>query len=230
MKEALEMTLLYPTLPLSVLLAFVLIYWMVSATGLLGDHGDHGVGHHGDPGVDFTHHHHHHHHHAGEHVGMSAWMDKLGFSSVPLTILVSIFVLFMWIITYAIHSTFLSGASDVVRWTVGSVVLVGSFALAVIPASLFIIPIRWLIQKFSVSSSEERNIRGHEGDVVSPFVSASEGRVSVSSSAQGAVMVLPARSLSGQRYPLGTPIVVVDYDEEEKVCRVVSKDEFLSDK
>lgn len=214
MREALEMTLLYPTLPLSILLAFVLVYWVISATGLLGEHGDQDFG--GD-------------HHLSDNVGLAAWMDRFGFSSVPMMFLLSIIILFMWVLTYAVHANFLADASDTTRWTVGTIVLVGSFVVALVPAALVLVPLRWFLRKFSVSTTEERNIRGHEGEVVSPQVDGEGGRVSVSSSAQGAVMILSAKSLSGGVYPLGTPIVVVSYDDQEKCCQVVSRDEFLSD-
>lgn len=227
MKDAIEMTLMYPTLPLSILLAFALIYWVVSATGILGDHGDHGLGgdaaHHGDPGMDLS-----HHAHLSDSAGLAGWMDRFGFSSVPLVFLASLMVLFMWVITYAIHSSFLADVPDGVRWGVGTLVLLGSFLLALVPVALTLIPLRWFMRKLSISTTEERDVRGHEGEVVSPVVDAQGGRVSVSSTAQGAIMVLPATSLSGGTYPLGTAVVVVSYDDQSKSCQVLSKEEFQS--
>lgn len=214
MRQALELTLLFPTMPLTILLAFVLVYWVISATGMLGDHGDHDFG--GD-------------HHLTDNVGLAAWLDRFGFSSVPLVFVLSIMVLFMWVMTYAIHANFLADVSDTTRWTVGTIVLVGSFIVSLVPVAMVLVPLRWFLRKVSVSTTEERNIRGHEGEVVSPQVDGQGGRVSVSSSAQGAVMILSAKSLSGGVYPLGTPIVVVSYDEQEKCCQVVSREEFLSD-
>lgn len=214
MRQALELTLLFPTMPLTILLAFVLVYWVISATGMLGDHADHDFG--GD-------------HHLTDNVGLAAWLDRFGFSSVPLVFVLSIMVLFMWVMTYAIHANFLADVSDTTRWTVGTIVLVGSFIVSLVPVAMVLVPLRWFLRKVSVSTTEERNIRGHEGEVVSPQVDGQGGRVSVSSSAQGAVMILSAKSLSGGVYPLGTPIVVVSYDEQEKCCQVVSREEFLSD-
>lgn len=207
----------YPTLPLSVLLGFSMIYWLVSATGLLGEpdgFGD-GLGDGFGDGPDLT-----------PAAGVAAWMNKFGFSAVPFVASASLIVLFMWVVTYWTHFNFLADSAPVIRYGVGTALLLFSFFLALFPAALMLIPVRWFIRNVAVSKNETRTVQGFGGYVVSPQVDATSGRVSVNTSSTGVRLILDARSLNGKTYPHNTQIVVVSHDVEKGLCQVVSKEEF----
>lgn len=201
----------YPTLPLTVLLAVMLMYWVIAATGLLGDFTD---------GFDFD------APDMSSSVGLSAWLERLGFSSVPFTAVASILILGTWVLTYLVHYHFLLDTDPAFRYGVGTVVLLVSGLASLIPAALLLIPIRFLFRRLAVSKSESRTVQGHEGYVVSTFVDKNSGRINVSTSSPGVRLILEARSLKEKVYPHQAQIVVVSHDVEKGVCEVVSREEF----
>lgn len=218
MSPVFSTALQYPTLPLSVLLGFSMIYWLVSATGILGEPDGLGDGAAGDgfgDGPDLT-----------SSAGLAALMDRFGFSTVPFVASASLIVLFMWVLTYWTHFNFLSDSAPAIRYGLGTAVILVSFFLALLPAALLLVPVRWFIRNVAVSKNETRTVQGFDGFVISPRVDAHSGRVSVNTSSPGVRLILDARSLSGEVYPHNTQIVVVSHDVAKGVCEVVSKEEF----
>ena len=207
MRVEFEALVAYPTLPLTVLLAFFMGYWVITSLTGGSDFNE--------PDVEPT-----------PNGLMAGILYRLGFNAVPFLTVLTLLVLFMWAFTYFIHINFLVGVSDMTRWIVGSIVIVLSAVAALLPVAVVIIPIKWAIRKLGVSSNEDREVRGREGLVVSTSVDGEGGRVRVNSSAQGAVMILEAKSLKGQVYKYDTPVVVIDFNPKTKVCSVMSKEEF----
>jgi hypothetical protein len=241
MNEALATTMVYPTLPLSILLAFLLVYWLISATGMFGEHHHH---HGGDlldvvgtGGDGHLHHHASHGHNApgGDHhgdmtdaVGVSGWLQRLGFSAVPLVTGLTLVVMSMWAITYAVHVNFLMDVSPVTRVVVGTVVMALSLLPALLAAAMLLVPVRWAMKHLSASSSEDRQVLGHEALVVSSVLDDTQGRVRVSSSSVGVSMELSARAAPGESFKLHDKVVVVSHDKISGICQVVSLESFSS--
>lgn len=225
MNEFLNIALSFPTFPLSILVGFVFIYWLLACTGLVDSEGPEGWLDM-DPDVgDLI--------EAGKGDGLApaslaGLMSKLGLAAVPVMVSGSLVVLFMWAFTYYAHMFFLANAPAGVRWTLGVVIMLATFVLAVLTAAAALKPIRMLLLKFTHSTSEEKEVRGKEGSVISPVVDAVSGRIAVDDG--GAGLVLSARSLSGEPIPRNSAVVVVSHDPEKDIYEVVSKEEFYKTK
>lgn len=225
MNEFFNIALSFPTLPLSILVGFILIYWLLACTGLVDNDAAEGGWLDADVGdlVEAGSHHHHHDGHLAS-AGIAGLMSRLGLSTVPVMVTASLVILFMWGLTYYAHMFFVADLNLGVRLAVGAGIMLATFILSVLAAAAVLKPVRWFLRKFTSSSSEEKEVRGKEGLVLSAVVDGIGGRVSVDDG--GAGLILTARSLTGESLPRNASIVVVSQDVATGLYEVVSKEEF----
>lgn len=218
MNEALNIALSFPTLPLSVLLAFVVIYWLLAATGLFDVDAVEGW-------VDLD---------VGDLVeatdtsvtpsGLAGVMARLGLSGVPFMVTLTLIILFAWLSSCYLHLFLLSPMTAGFGFLLGLGVLAGSFVLAILATALALKPIRWILSKLMVEEDGHATILGKEGVVSSPIVDSNGGRVEVHDG--GAGLILQAKSLTDVVYERGAAVVVVSHDKQNHVYEIVSKEEF----
>lgn len=199
----------FPTVLFTALLALVLLYWLVAITGLLElealDHlilGEDGVG---DAG------------------GLAALLNKLGLGRVPLTIIVSLIVLFGWVVCFA-GVRLLMPATEVVaiRFVVGAVIFAVALVAGVLATSLALRPVHALLRRIPVGGVPA-SLLGRTGVVRSGKVTPESGQALVEDG--GAGLLLQVRTIAGT-LPRGTRVVVIDQLPERNAWRVVSEEEF----
>ncbi|RMX06021.1 ubiquinone biosynthesis protein UbiH [Corticibacter populi] len=205
----LQVVLGFPTVIFTALLALVLLYWLVAASGLLElDALDHALLGDGGDGLD-----------AG---GLAALLNKVGLGRVPLTIIVSLIVLFGWVASFAMVRLLVPQTGLVLlQFVMGAAV----FALALLAGLLATIvvlrPVRALLAR--VPPEESKVVLGRVGVVRSASATPQQGYASVEDG--GAGLVLQVRTIKGE-LPRGTRVVLIEKLDDRQAWRVVSEEEF----
>jgi hypothetical protein len=206
MAEFLNVALVYPTLPYSILLGFSAVYWLLAATGLV-DHGfDGGDLHHlSDDGLH----------------GVSGMFARLGLGGAPVMLVIALLALFGWSCTYFVHLLLLQHLPTPLRWRLGTLTAVAAL-LPAVPLSAWVLrPIRRLLLK--LRAVPQQSLLGKVGVVASPDVTALAGHANVDDG--GAGLVLQVRASDDARHVRGQRVVLVDYDATANTYRVVSAQE-----
>jgi membrane protein implicated in regulation of membrane protease activity len=222
MNEAITIALSFPTLPITVLLAFVVIYWLLAATGLFDIDAVEGW-------VDLD---------VGDLVeatdssvtpsGFAGVLARLGLSGVPFMVSITLVILFAWLASCYLHLFLLSPMTAGFGFLLGLAVLAGSLVIAILATALALKPIRWILSKLIVNDEGPSTLLGKEGIVSSPVVNSNGGRVEVNDG--GAGLILQAKSLTDVVYERGAAVVVVSHDKQNHVYEIISKEEFYMHK
>lgn len=219
MTDFLNTALTFPTLLYSILLAVCVVYWLLAATGLVDSDTIHGLLHHHD-GLDGMHGG-HHHDGATDSAGMIA---RLGLSGVPFMLILSVLVFFGWLITYFVQLLVLQYLPDSLRILAGIGVLVVALLPGLLLTSLLLRPVARLIMKLQPPLPP--SILGKAGNVISPTVTATEGRAEFSDG--GAGLILQVRAAPGTSFRRGERVVLLSFDEQAHAYAVIAESEFLS--
>lgn len=206
MQLFLQVVLSYPTLPLSIVLSVCLLYWLLMATGLLGDGLDLGLA----DGVEAE----------GIAHAVAAILGRLGLTGAPLMLVLTLLVFFSWTQVYLLQLLLLQGLPGFWRFALGSLGLL----LAPLPAApataLVLRPFRrmWLRAR----TTGVPQLLGRTGVVISAAVTASEGRATLDDG--GAGLVLQVRSRDGASLPRGQAVMLVEYDPKAYCYYVIAAD------
>lgn len=239
MAEFLDAAFTFPTAVFSVLLAFALLYWLTvilgaldldTLDGLLGLEGAEGAADGALEGLD-----------AGDisdagDVGEMAdadgsdasggWLDKLGVSGVPLTITLSFFAFFGWILSY-LGMKYFANAGAVAGWAVSGA-LVGVLAMAAGLAAA-VVAVRPMRRVFSTPGARGRaSFVGSVCRVATGRVDADFGQAEVDDG--GAGLLVQVRCTEENQLRRGAQALIFDYDPTREVFRVVPlEDDLLKD-
>lgn len=205
MQEFLTVVFGYPTLPYSVLLAVMVLYWGIAAFGLVDD----GFGELGADGAlegdaDLN--------------GLSALLARWGLGGVPVMLVLTLLSLFAWLVTYFIHLFLLLPLPDLLRWSFGTVIALLAPLPAVPITAMLLRPVRRFLLR--LRPVPQASLLGRVGIVASPRVDARSGHATVDDG--GAGLVLQIRSdIELQR---GERIVLVEHIAAHHHYRVVRAD------
>ncbi len=194
MKELWEQAILPYNLPFTVLLGLVVVYWLLTLLGAIGfDSVD------GDLDVG-----------DGGHLGdlPTAMLRVVNAGAVPLTIVLSVLILAMWIVSILLNYYFNPGHSLLIA---GGFLLIG-FIVAVIATKIITQPLVPLMRKLK-AAEDTAPVLGEIGVVRSIQLDSSYGQVEVQRP-DGAPAILNAR-LSADSEPVlrGNPVAVISMDE-----------------
>lgn len=148
----------FPSSIPSVLLLVVIIYWIMAVIGLVdidifnghGHFGDIGHAGHGHGHVDV----HHDPHHGSESGLLASAVLSLGLSGVPLSIVISVLILFTWSLCYLCQRYLLMELPDMLRWGFGVGALVASFIVSLPVGVLLLRPLRGAFVVHNALSNE----------------------------------------------------------------------------
>lgn len=201
----LQIALSFPTLIFSVLLGVAVLYWMMAMVGLLDldilDTFALPEGAELDPG------------------GVAGLLMKLGLDGVPVTLIGTGFVFFGWIITYFVDLLLLQQfGTGMLRWLLGSGLLLGALILAMPLTGLALRPLAPLFVKTKPVDSE--SLLGKVATVRSPDVTESQGTANLEDG--GAGLILQVRAEPGQ-FVRGDEVVLVEYLAQHNAYRVIPK-------
>ncbi|MBU2710555.1 hypothetical protein [Zooshikella harenae] len=199
----------FPTIVYSVLLAFVLAYWLLSLIGLLDiDILDLDLDIDGD--VEFT----------GLTGSISGLLISCGLTGVPLTIVVSLLVIFSWIFTYFTDFFLLQLLEpNWIRSLLGLASIIASFLISVPITARLIQPLKPL---FQTHDSRLGSIVGTTCIVTSSKVNEHFGRAEIKKDHDAIIIYI--RSNEPNTIRKGDNVLIIDCDAEKNIYKVASID------
>lgn len=207
MELFLNIALSFPTLIFSVMLLVVVLYWLLAMTGLVDldifhVHIGHGVE---GGGLEFA--------------GVTGLLMRFGLDGVPLTLILSVVTLLAWLISYFAGFFLLHHLPwDLLRYVLGSVVILLSVFLALPFTGLVLRPFRSLFEKAKPVDSV--SLLSEVAVVRSPIVSLTQGTAELNDG--GAGLILQVRAEAGL-FKRGDRVVLVEYLPEPNAYRVIAE-------
>ena len=212
MKPFYQIVASFPTIFFTILLIVVVIYWLFTILGvfdisLLDFDVDISV--EGD---------------ISSANALTGLMMRFGLHGVPVTIIISLVVLFGWLICYYLVYFFsLLFSSGLLRLLLGLPALVGALYIAVMLTALVIKPLRPFFHKTQPETI--KRVLGQVAIVRSSVVNGQFGEVTLADG--GAGLILKARAMGNTEFHRGDRVVLLEYLPELYVYRVISEQEFL---
>lgn len=191
----------FPTALPTCLLIAMCLYWLLALIGLADVDGLHGTDHAGST-IDSGH---------GPDMGLLAGaLVSLGLSGVPLSIVISVFILQIWVITALAHSWLLAELPLLLRWGFGALTLLGSLLLSVPLAAVLLRPLRGA---FVVHNAvHDAHLLGRTCRILTLEVSEKFGQAHVEDKGNGFTVKVWARQPNTLRK--GSSAVLVGYQRE----------------
>ncbi|EPL9569914.1 ubiquinone biosynthesis protein UbiH [Providencia rettgeri] len=204
-----QSSLMFPTIIFSGLLIIVLFYWLCAAFGLL-DIDVFNVDTEFDAGLDAT--------------GFAGWLTKLGLAGIPVTIILTLFTLFGWVISYFCVYGFIRFIdSNLLRYLVGFAVFAITLFISLHLTALCLKPVRKKLASLNKPKTVHQLI-GKLATVRSGSVSEQNGEATLEDG--GAGLILQVRAPSTENLKRGDRVVIISYDAQSHSYQVVTEDEF----
>lgn len=205
----LAVALTFPTVLFGMLLGVAMLYWLLAATGLVQIDLLDGLFEGG--GESF----------AGEPGGLTGPLMRFGLGGVPLTLALTVLLLFAWLLSYFGTVLLLEGSVIETltldwgtRWIILVVALLGALPLT----ALSLRPARRFFAR--LQPVPQASLIGRTGVVRSPELTDTHGLVQVEDG--GAGLVLQARDAGG-RFRRGDRVMLVEYLEHLNAYRVAAE-------
>jgi hypothetical protein len=212
MKPFYQIVASFPTIFFTVLLIVVVIYWLFTILGVFDiSLLDFDIDISADGDISSAN-------------ALTGLMMRFGLHGVPVTIIISLIVLFGWLLCYYLVY-FLSPlfSTGLLRLLLGLPALIGSLYVAVLLTSFVIKPLRPFFHK--TQQETIKRVLGQVAIVRSSVVNAQFGEVSLADG--GAGLILKARTMGATEFHRGDRVVLLEYVPEQYVYRVISEQEFL---
>lgn len=162
---------------------------------------------------------------SGMHGPLAGLLLKLRLNGVPLPLVISLIAIFGWLISYfGVLICFNFFGLGILRWILGTVILIVAFVLAIFLTSLTIHPVRKMILKNRAQAVTSRTLVGHSCTIRSP-VGETPGQAVCFEG--GADHILLVRSHhKGQTFNKGDKVVLLEYLPDTNSYSIISEDEF----
>lgn len=203
----------FPTIIFTGLVMFVLLYWLVSLLGMVEmDTFDLDIPEGFDAGDAIS----------GDNLGFfSAILFKFGLYGVPLVIMLSIFALLGWLVSYLMSSVVASTLSGVLLLLAGVVILVVTTVVSAWVTGRLIAPFRKIAEKRPDKTF--KSVLGKVGTVRSSVVNDTFGEVLVNDGGGGLILKVRCTDTT---FHTGDKVVLIDYVHDDNVYTVISEAEF----
>lgn len=202
----------FPTIFFTILLIVVVIYWLFTILGVFDiSLLDFDMDISADGDISSAN-------------ALTGLMMRFGLHGVPVTIIISLIVLFGWLLCYYLVY-FLSPlfSTGLLRLLLGLPALIGSLYVAVLLTSFVIKPLRPFFHK--TQQETIKRVLGQVAIVRSSVVNEQFGEVTLADG--GAGLILKARTMGATEFRRGDRVVLLEYVPEQYVYRVISEQEFL---
>lgn len=207
----------YPVVIYTFLLCLVVFYWLVACLGMVDIDildfassdidADFEVGTQGEAGAE----------------GLAGLLMKLGLNGVPVTVILSLLILLSWLISYfAAYFFFHLLPLGLVRYLIGTGVLIGAWMLALPTTALLIKPLKPLFKK--LEGATPQSILGQAAVVRTSRVDDRFGEASFNDG--GAGLILKIRSNTPNTLKSGDRVVLLEYLEDQHAYRVIPERDF----
>ncbi len=205
----------YPTSVFTVVLGIMLVFWLFAILGMFDidifptDGGEDLF--EADVEVD------------AEMPGFIGLLHTLGLTGVPFTLVISIIALIGFTISYLISAWILMPVgSSILRYLIGSGVILGSIAISIPITAQLIKPMKPLFVKHYAPS--KRDYVGHVCVVTSTSANNDFGIGSVETG--GSPLQIDIRTPEGETYQKGTALRIASYDPQQDTFEVITEEKF----
>ena len=204
----------YPTSIYTVLIGVLVVFWLFAIIGaldidIISFDSDVDLGINVDADIEVP--------------GFVGLLHTLGFTGVPVTIVLTILIFLAWIFTYIVSAYLIPMLPTVLfRVLVGTVTLIGSFILAVPITTKIVSPLRKLAMQNRAKSNKD--YLGGICKITSQTVDEEFGQGEIDNKAAG--IIVRIRAASPNEMKKGDIVRPISYDEKDNVFHVVSHKEF----
>ena len=207
----------FPTLIYTILLVVCMFYWAGAVLGFVDlDILDFDLDTSGaDVGADSP--------HATPDV-LAGLLLRFGLVGVPVTVSISILVLFGWLLCYyAVHYLLPFGPGGILRYLTGIPVFLGTLYVSAHITGFLIRPLRPLFDK--ATQETVKQVLGQTAIVRTSRVDNDFGEATLEDG--GAGLILKVRTTGEDRFARGDKVVIYEKLNEQNIYRVISEQEFL---
>ncbi|MER1938139.1 ubiquinone biosynthesis protein UbiH [Proteus terrae] len=202
-------SLAFPSIIFSALLIIISFYWLCAAFGLL-DIDLFNIDSELDINVDAT--------------GLAGWLTKLGLAGIPVTIILTLFTLFGWFISYFTNYWIINAIeTSFIRYLTGFIAFVITSFIALNLTAVCLKPIRKKLMSRNKPKSVHQLI-GKLAIVRSANVTENKGEAVLEDG--GAGLILQIRAPEKENIKRGDSVVIISYDALTHSYQVVTEDEF----
>ncbi|MDX7999752.1 ubiquinone biosynthesis protein UbiH [Xenorhabdus sp. Reich] len=202
----LQNCLAFPVVIFSGLLLIVLFYWICAAFGLF----DIDILNIDADSLDAS--------------SLAGWLTKLGLIGIPVTIIITLFTLISWPLSYfSMHLMLRFIETDVLRYLLGTVTFFAVTFIALLLTAMLLRPLIPILSKLNRSNSVD-NLIGKAAEVRSPMVTEQRGEALMEN--HGASLILQVRAPESDGITRGDRVVIISYDAATHSYTVVSENEF----
>lgn len=209
----------YPTNVYTILIGVLLIFWLFAILGAIDIdifQFDTDVDLDVDAGADVD----------GEVPGFLGLLHTLGFTGVPITIVLTVLVFLSWVMTYFASAYLLPLVpTTLFKMLAGTGVLVGSFIISVPITSKIVAPLRKLAQFNSAKSNKD--FLGSVCIVTSQTVDDTFGQGEIQDKGAGLIVSIRAEVPNGIKK--GDIVRPISYDKDKNLYHVITEKEFEQD-
>ncbi len=201
--------LAFPSIIFSALLIIISFYWLCAAFGLL-DIDLFNIDSELDINVDAT--------------GLAGWLTKLGLAGIPVTIILTLFTLFGWFISYFTNYWIINAIeTSFIRYLTGFIAFIITSFIALNLTAVCLKPIRKKLMSRNKPKSVHQLI-GKLAIVRSANVTENKGEAVLEDG--GAGLILQIRAPETENIKRGDSVVIISYDALTHSYQVVTEDEF----
>lgn len=202
-------SLAFPSIIFSALLIIISFYWLCAAFGLL-DIDLFNIDSELDINVDAT--------------GLTGWLTKLGLAGIPVTIILTLFTLFGWFISYFTNYWIINAIeTSFIRYLTGFIAFIITSFIALNLTAVCLKPIRKKLMSRNKPKSVHQLI-GKLAIVRSANVTENKGEAVLEDG--GAGLILQIRAPETENIKRGDSVVIISYDALTHSYQVVTEDEF----
>ncbi|ATM99400.1 ubiquinone biosynthesis protein UbiH [Proteus vulgaris] len=202
-------SLAFPSIIFSALLIIISFYWLCAAFGLL-DIDLFNIDSELDINVDAT--------------GLAGWLTKLGLAGIPVTIILTLFTLFGWFISYFTNYWIINAIeTSFIRYLTGFIAFIITSFIALNLTAVCLKPIRKKLMSRNKPKSVHQLI-GKLAIVRSANVTENKGEAVLEDG--GAGLILQIRAPETENIKRGDSVVIISYNALTHSYQVVTEDEF----
>ncbi|MCW8877038.1 MAG: DUF1449 family protein [Kangiellaceae bacterium] len=161
---------------------------------------------------------------AGSLSGVTGFLATLGLTGVPIFIVLTIIFFSSWIVSYfAVKYGLFWNNSEIIRYLVGTGIMVGSFLISIPVTAQAVKPLRKFFAKLN-NTTTAKSLKGKQATVRTSKVNSSFGEAECVN--DGASLVLKIRADEKYELTKGDLVRIIEVDQEGSIYHVVPEKEF----
>jgi hypothetical protein len=157
--------------------------------------------------------------------GVAGWLLSNGISGIPVTLIISLMILFSWVMSYFLSQIVLPLIPfEVLNGLMGLIVIILSFVISVPMTVICTKPLTGLFIKHN--AQEKSDLIGKKCEIRSLTVSETFGQAIVIGN--GAGLILDVKSKTPNNLKKGMQAIIITYDKNNNTFEIISEEEFIN--